>query len=335
MLKYAIIGFGGLGQLHFRNYEKIKEKACTDVQLVALCDIQGKFDKAVATNLEGSGASNDASAYRTYLTAEELLANEQLDFVITALPTYIHAKIANLVMSHGIHVFSEKPMAISYEEGLSMIETSKKNNVKLMIGQCMRYDAMYTKLKEFVDDGRYGKLQRAHFDRLSVTPVWSWQNWFMDEAKSGGAAIDLHVHDVDFINYLLGKPKSVTSFAINTHSGFDSITTRYEYDDMLITATADWGNTITFPFHEEYLAQFEKATLEITNKKLMCYPAEGEAYEVECDKVNCYVEEIVDFIDCIVNDKVSAINPAESSLLSLKIALSEKESAKTAKTVML
>jgi len=335
MLKYAIIGFGGLGQLHFRNYEKIKEKACCEVELVALCDIEGDFDNAVATNIKGTGVSNNVSAYRTYLTVDELLANEELDFVITALPTYVHARVANLVMSHNIHVFSEKPMAISYEEGLGMIEASRKNNTKLMIGQCMRYDAMYKKLKEAFDDVRFGKLQRAHFDRLSVSPVWGWQNWFMDEEKSGGAAIDLHVHDVDFINYLLGKPKSVTSFAINTRSGFDSITTRYEYDGMLITATADWGNAAAFPFCEKYLAQFENATLEITDGKLMCYPAEGEAYEIVCDSTNPYVEEIVDFIDCIANDKTSSVNPAESSLLSLKIALAEKESAKCAKTVTL
>ena len=67
----------------------------------------------------------------------------------------------------------------------------------------------------------------------------------------------------------------------------------------------------------------------------MCYPAEGEAYEIVCDSTNPYVEEIVDFIDCIANDKTSSVNPAESSLLSLKIALAEKESAKCAKTVTL
>ena len=102
MLKFAIIGFGGLGQLHFNRYPKVKELACEDIELVALCDVEEKFDKAVATNIAGSGEKQDTSNLRTYLSVDELLDNEELDFVITALPTYIHAEIANKVMNREI-----------------------------------------------------------------------------------------------------------------------------------------------------------------------------------------------------------------------------------------
>ena len=335
MLKFAIIGFGGLGQLHFNRYPKVKELACEDIELVALCDVEEKFDKAVATNIAGSGEKQDTSNLRTYLSVDELLDNEELDFVITALPTYIHAEIANKVMNREINVFSEKPMALTYAQGVSMIETANKNNVKLMIGQCMRYDTQYKRFKELYDADTYGKLVRVHFNRISQAATWGWQNWFMDESKSGGAALDLHVHDVDFVNYMFGTPLSVTSFASHNKSKFASIVTRYEYDDILVTSTGDWGNPAGTPFRETFFAQFEDATLEIVDGKLMCYPDEGEVYEIECEPHDGYIYEIVDFVDCIVNNKKSEINPPESSLESIRIALAEKESAKTAKTVML
>ena len=335
MLKFAIIGFGGLGQLHFRRSVQVKELACTEIELVALCDIENKFDKVVATNIAGEGANQDTSALRTYLSVDELLDNEELDFVITALPTYIHAEIANKVMNRGIHVFSEKPMALTYEQAASMVETADKNNVKLMIGQCMRYDTMWAKLKEIVDKKTYGDVIRGNFDRVSQAATWGWQNWFMDETKSGGAALDFHVHDVDFINYLFGKPLSVTSFASHNKSKFASIMTRYEYDGKLITSLGDWGNSKTTPFRELFFVQLEKASLETVNGKLMCYPDEGDAYEIECEVRDGYIYEMVDFIDCIVNDKKSLVNPAESSLVSLEIALAEKKSASTSKTVNL
>ncbi len=335
MLKFAIIGFGGLGQLHFSRYPKVKELACEDIELVALCDIEEKFDKAVATNLAGSGEKQDTSNLRTYLSVDELLDNEELDFVITALPTYIHAEIANKVMNRGINVFSEKPMALTYAQAVSMIETANKNKVKLMIGQCMRYDTMWAKLKEIADSKVYGKVVRGNFDRVSPAATWGWQNWFMDESKSGGAALDFHVHDVDFINYMFGTPSSVTSFASHNKSKFSSIMTRYEYDGMFITSLGDWGNPPSTPFRELFFVQFEKATLETVNGKLMCYPDEGEAHEIECEVRDGYIYEIVDFVDCIVNDKKSEINPPEASLETIRIALAEKESASTNKKVNL
>ena len=59
---------------------------------------------------------------------------------------------------------------------------------------------MRTKPKGVViDSGRYGKVLAATFQRLSLTPTWSWKGWLMDAAKSGSAAVDLHIHDTEFV----------------------------------------------------------------------------------------------------------------------------------------
>ena len=335
MLKYAIIGFGGLGKVHFSASKEVCEK--TDAKLVALCDIREEaFTSKTATNLGDDNSSKDYSDYNIYYNVDELLEKEELDFAVIVVPTYLHEELAVKVMKKGVHVFSEKPMAISVKAAENMLNTSKEMGVKLMIGQCVRYMNRYIKLKEIIDSGKYGKVVRAHFSRISGTPIWSWTNWYLDEEKSGGAALDLHVHDVDMVNYLFGVPKSVTSFATNKKTKHDSMLTRYEYDDVLVTATGEWGcPSVAYPFTSGFFVKLETATVEVRNGKLMLFTDAEETIELEVESNNSYATEVIDFIDCIKNDKVSAINPAVDSFNTLRIAIAEKQSADLNKPVAL
>ena len=326
MLKYAILGFGGLGKVHFSNTEELKKRK--DVKLVAICDVEkSAFETKAATNLGDDNSVLDFAGMNLYNDACEMFEKEDLDFIISALPTYIHEKYAVMAMERGIHVFSEKPMALNYEQGKHMLEVSKKNNVKLMIGQCVRYFPHYVKLKEFIDSKEYGKVIDAEFNRLSLPPMWAWQNWFMDESLSGGAVLDLHVHDVDFINYVFGRPNALCSLATNEVTKHDSITTLYYYDDVAVTARGSWGESDSYPFSTPFRARFEKASIECTDGKFKVYPQGGEMFEVEVGNENGYLEEVVDFVNCIENDTESKINPPEASLQSIEIALAEKKSA--------
>ena len=335
MLKYGIIGFGGLGKLHFSNTEELC-KVHSDIKLTAICDVdENAFASQTSTNLGEDETKLDLSMYNLYTDAKEMFEKEELDFIITAVPTYLHDVIAIMAMEKGIHVFCEKPMALSAERGQSMIDCAKKNNVKLMIGQCLRYMARYEKLKEIIDSGKYGKVLRADFYRVSCTPTWGWENWFMDTQKSGGAVIDLHVHDVDFINYVFGMPKSVTSMTTNYKADYDSIVTMYGYDDMVVTSTGEWGCPPEYGFSTGFFVKMEKATVEIKNDKFILCTEEGGNEQIELSKESAYLREVVDFVSCIKNDTVSKINPPESSLIAIKIALAEKESSDKRQTVLL
>ncbi len=334
MLKFGIIGFGGLGKVHFNNYQFVKEHK--DIKLVAICDVEeSAFKSKTSTNLGEDSSVLDFTGINLYNDACEMLEKEELDFVISALPTYLHEKYAVMAMEKGIHVFSEKPMALTFEQGKHMLEVSKKNNVKLMIGQCVRYFPHYVKLKEIIESKEYGKIIDAEFNRLSLTPVWGWQNWFMDESLSGGAVLDLHVHDVDFINYVFGRPKAICSIATNQVSRHDSITTLYYYDDVAVTARGSWGESDSFDFHTPFRARFENATIECIEGVYTVYPQGGEPFNLEVGTEDGYVAEIIDFINCIENDTESKINPPESSLQTIEIALAEKKSADSMEVVKL
>lgn len=181
---------------------------------------------------------------------------------------------------------------------------------------------------------KFGNVVKAQFSRLSPTPLWSWDNWYIDESRSGGAALDLHVHDVDFINYLFGTPKTLISSASNYVSGFDSITTIYNYDGFSVIATGDWGFNKTYPFTPSFWVRFEKAALELKNGTLTLY-TDDEATELKIPSGNGYANEVIDFVSCIKENKESKINPPQSSFETLKIALKEKESAKKGKIIKL
>ncbi len=328
MLSYAIIGFGGLGKKHFRNTKELCERV-GDVKLTAICDIEeSAFNTQTDTNISTEATNLDLSAYRLYTDVNELFENEKLDFVIAALPTSIHEKIAVMAMERKIHVFSEKPMALNEKECENMLKASRENNVRLMIGQCVRYSSAVAFAKELVESGKYGRVLYANFERFSGPPVWTWKKWMLDEEKSGGAALDLHIHDVDLICYLFGEPKSISARRVSGEIKNDGLFTTYDFDDgMFATARGSWGFNNTYRFRSGFLIKFENATFESGGGKAILYTDDSKE-EVKLPPTNVTLEELVDFVCCIRNGENSKINPPEASALSVKIALLEKEKAK-------
>lgn len=330
MLNYAIIGFGGLGKLHFRNCSEIKERCNGKVNLVAICDVdKTKFYENTETNLGESSDVTDVASYNLYTDVDALFDGEKLDFVVTALPTYLHEEIAVKAMNRGIHVFSEKPMAITLDECKNMIEASKRNNVRLQIGQCCRFESPRVNVKKLIDEGKYGKVIRAEFSRFSAKPIWSWKNWMLDYEKAGGAVLDLHIHDVDTMQWIFGKPKSVFSVASHVKDKFESVCSNFVYDGFYVTSMTDWSMAKTTPFTVRGVVNLEKATLEMRDDGSVCvYPEDGEIYSIPCDKNNnMYVEEVLEFVDCIEKNRESDIITPESTMYTIELSYAEKESA--------
>lgn len=333
MLNCAIIGLGGLGKKHLGNLLEMKDK----VKVVALCDIEGNNLAATTKTNQGNiKADMDLSGCRFYTDAAEMLDKENVDLVVTALPTYLHEKYTVMALERGFHTFSEKPMARTSQQAQNMIDAAKRSGKKLMIGQCLRYKDSYLALKHYVDSGELGKPIRAAFHRYSFLPVWGWQNWYLDYEKSGCSAMDLHVHDVDLVNWIFGKPNSVSSVATHNRTKFDSITTRYFYDDVCVTADCDWSFGESFGFRRGYFAVFEKATLEMkdSGETIVC-PIDGPAYPLELSGLDPYVEEMKDLINAIEEDcEITALTP-ESTKQTIDIVLAEIRSAETGMPVSL
>lgn len=323
-LKGAVIGCGGLGRVHIGNLLRME-----DVELVAVCDIvPEQFTRVINTN-QGKGATFDLSGVNKYTDAEEMLAKEQLDFAVVALPTYLHEPYSVMALNKGLHVLCEKPMARSVEGCRNMVEAAKRNGKTLMIGQTLRFSFAYEKIKEVYDSGEYGKLLRLEMSRNSPPPIWAWENWFMNFERSGGAAMDLHVHDVDFINYLLGKPDEIRAEAYHVRSGYDCLSAMYYYKDgPIVHVTGDWNMPQSYGFQPEYLAVFERAVITKDDEGFKLCNESGVLRQKDfVDSDEKYFKEDAYFVSCVRDGKPCDVVPMESTLQTMELVDAEMKSA--------
>lgn len=329
MYRYAIIGFGGLGKKHLSNLSLL-QKERDDFRLCAICGIGPvkSMTENIKINLGDVDISLvDFSNCNFYEDYKELINKEKPDFIISCLPTYLHEEVAVYSLEHGADVFSEKPMALSMESCRNMISTAKKHNRKLMIGQCLRFSPAYCKLKEYIDNKTFGRVCRAEFTRYSQKPLWTANNWILEHNLSGGCPLDMHVHDVDLINWYFGKPISVCSAMSGKNSEYEGIFTQYYYDDFMVMANADWSMTQTFPFEAKCLVNFEEATVVIYKNKVMVYK-DNESYEEKISNEDYFAVEMRAFLSYVID----GINPSnisvESVMKTMEIVMNEISSAK-------
>jgi predicted dehydrogenase len=331
MLKVGLIGLGSMGRTHLDNYIRLEAEGYP-VKLVAICDIdETKFTGKLVDGNMGTAASRyDLSKYKIYTDIDEMLEKEELDYIDTPLPTYIHAETAVKALNKGINVFCEKPMALNAEQCQAMIDAAKNNGKKLMIGQCLRFWPAYEYLKSCVDDERYGKVVSAYFFRGGGTPLWSYQNWLLNKEKSGGCLLDQHVHDVDTINWIFGKPEYVSTIARNVipGSGYDAVSTNYVYPDgKVVNAQDDWTINGDFGFQMTFRVNFEKAGLIFEKGKVTVYPHDSKSFVPELPADDGYYREMRYYIDALINDTEIVTASPESTKATIEIAQAEIRSA--------
>lgn len=322
MLKAAIIGFGGIAKAHRAGYADLEKRGIA--KLVAAFDIDPlAFDRKITINIDSETKPLEEHI-NFYKDLEELLAKEEIDFFDICVPTYVHAEYAVKLLRLGYHVLSEKPMALTYGDCERMVEAAKESGRQLMIGQCLRFDPSYEFLKEAMEDGRFGKVEAAFFQRVSSRPVWGYQNWFMDPSLSGGCLTDLHIHDVDIVRYLFGEPDAV-SCRVNSPETLETVFSTFFCGNTPISAIGDWSHT-GVPFSATYRVNFEKATV-VKDGALTVYPKDGgEKYEVSLPPVSCYGEEIAYFCRVVEGSGQNEKNPPESAALSLRLVEHLRES---------
>ena len=261
MLKIGIVGLGFMGKMHFRCYKSLE-----NVKISAICDVDAKRLKdssGSSGNISGAEDDLDLSNISLYSDFSRMLDEEKLDVVSIASPTFLHASQTKEALKAGLDVFCEKPMALNSLDCQQMANTALQTGRNLQIGHCVRFWPEYVQTKEIIDSQKYGLVLAASFQRFSLTPTWSWDNCFLDGKRSGGAMLDLHIHDTDFVQYVFGMPKEVFSRGLIGPSGdFDHTVTQYLYEDeKVITAEGGWIMAPGFGFEMSFKILLEKATL--------------------------------------------------------------------------
>ncbi len=339
MIRIGMVGLGFMGQQHFTIYQGM-----SNVEVVAVCDKNPDKVAETAPSIGGNigeVTELDLAQQARYTCFEEMLEKEELDCVDVCLPTYLHADTTITALEAGCQVICEKPMGRSVEDCDRMIAAAESTGRMLFIGQCLRFWPEYEVLADMVANDELGRLVSAKFTRLSPTPDWAEDGWLLKTELSGGAVLDLHIHDVDSILWILGMPLAVRSYASNLFSAgdkVDHIITNYLYDDFICVAEGGWALPATFPFEMGFQVLGEKGLVDFSVAKdpmLTFYPADGEPYPPQVASGTGYERELAYFVQCMENNEFPERLTPQSARESVRVVMAEQQSANTGEIVRL
>ena len=340
MKTVAIVGFGFMGNMHAQVYQQLR-----GAKLTAAVDIN--CPKAEA-DLAKAGLK-----IPVYSDLDTLFAKEKIDVVDICLPTYLHASAALLAIEAGKHVFCEKPFALSVKDAEKVAIAAEKAGILFMVGHCIRFWPEYQALVELVRSNKAGRLLSLAMQRRSSCPTWSSDGWLLDGKRSGGAALDLHIHDTDFAHHLLGKPRAVTSHGTKDANGWSHIFTSYHFEGMAVTAEGGWNYPPKWGFQMAFQAVFENGAVEydIRAKPTLVATLGGEETKPlpfkepqtgssstgqgNVSALGGYYNELAHFFECLESNQLPQIATARQALESLRTALAEIQSAARNQTISL
>ncbi len=322
-VKVALVGFGSMGSGHYYAYEGIE-----NMELIAVCDLQTDMAK------EKLGDKK----IPVYGSLEELLKNEKPDMIDLVTPSYLHADMAVQCLEAGVNVLCEKPMAITEEDLQRMQTAAKKSGKFFMVAHVVRFMAPYRFLAEEIAKGENGKLLRLDMKRISGVPTWSWENWMLNESKSGGVGIDLSVHDIDFVQSVLGMPDEVSGVYAPVKDNNSFMLSLFHYGNTLVTCEGTWYKA-DIPFMAEYLAVFENGYVQYKNgvltKNQQNVPLDVNKMTVDLGMNisgdNAYQNEIAYFVSCVQKGEQPTFVTPQSSADSIRLVRSAMSKAKIMK----
>jgi len=336
-LKVGIIGLGSMGSTHLDIYSKIKE-----VEVIAIADsIQSRLDGSSKAegNISGQaeGGVTGLSAIK-YLDGMELIENPDIDIVDICVGTDLHFTFVEAALSKGKHVLVEKPLARTYDEAKKIIQLAEQSSKYVMSAMCLRYWPAWVFLKEAIDSNAYGKCLSLNFKRQTSFPGGAF---YSDHNQCGGALLDLHVHDTDFVNYCLGLPEAVFSQGYKGPSGgIDHIATHYIYNQSdlspLVSSEGSWTMQEGYGFNMSYTANFENGTLSYLleqDETLKLFRSGSEPESINLKEGMGYEFEIRTFVDEILSGNSTNLDLLRQAAETIAIIEAEKTSIETCSLV--
>jgi predicted dehydrogenase len=183
MLRTAVIGVGHLGQQHARIQAALASEGLS--QFPSVCDIDAGRAKSVANE------------WRAQPTTDWHTLIGNVDAVSLAVPTESHCEIACGLLAAGIHVLVEKPISRTLEEADQMIAAGKQGNAILQVGHAERFNPALIALRPYVRNPVYFEIHRI--------------GQFTARSLDIDVVLDLMIHDLDIVQWLVGEEVEVTS----------------------------------------------------------------------------------------------------------------------------
>lgn len=308
MINIGVVGLGFIGNIHLEAYRRIP-----NAKVVAICT-SSHFDD-----------SFEGRVYRDY---DQFLQQEDIDVVDICLPTFLHEEYVIKAARAGKHIICEKPLTLTVESANRIIEEIRHAKVRLFVGHTLRFWPEYEKIKE-LSKAKLKDVEIVHAKRLGQLPTWS--NWFLYPEKSGGALFDLHIHDIDFLTYLLGEVDRVYAVGSkNEHGAWNHVMTTLTFKNKAIAfVEASHKMPKFYPFTMSFRMQSSTKTVDFELKageniesnhrsEFTVYDGK-EIFDVTVDKKDAFENELAYFIDCLQNGAENEIIPLEDVLYTLRL----------------
>ncbi len=204
-LKAAVISCGMIARsAHLPAYRHFHEL----YDVVAVCDVNE------------AAAQETAKAFHVahvYTDAEEMLKVERPDVVSVCTPNMLHKKFTMLALSYGANVLCEKPLAFRREDAEEMFAFAEKQGKFLMACQSWRFMPERLAARKLIDEGKIGEIYHGEISRIRRRGIPTWGKFHLKEFSGGGAFLDIGVHVLDALIWLMNDPTPV-SVTMNCHT---------------------------------------------------------------------------------------------------------------------
>ncbi len=202
-INVGMIGAGAIAtEGHIPNLKRIPY-----VSVIAVCDANIERARSIA---------EEFNIPKIYDKIDDLLSNPDIDAVLIALPNYLHASTAISALKYGKHVFCEKPLATTVNDGEEMVRVAKENNKVLAVNMEFRYAAEMVVIKKMLSEKLLGDIRYMHIRFLRRNGIPGFGSWFTSREKAGGGVlVDLGVHMIDIAMWLMDFPNVTSIFCKN------------------------------------------------------------------------------------------------------------------------
>ncbi|GIW81307.1 MAG: oxidoreductase [Gemmatales bacterium] len=338
MTRIGIVGIGFMGMIHYLAAQKL-----SGAKVVAICSrdpkkLDGDW-RGIRGNFGPPGTMMDLGEIKKYRDINDLLADPDIDLIDVCNPTHKHPETALAALKAGKHVLVEKSIALDPKDADAMLEAADKAGRLLMVAHVLPFFPEFAHAAELIRSGQYGKLVAAHFIRVISKPDWSAE--IADVSKTGGPAVDLHIHDTHFIGLVCGVPQKVFASGIMENGAVQYLTTHYLYgkDGPCVTCSSGAVAQKGREFIHGYEIYLEKATLayDSSHKPLTVYTSDGKAEQPKIegsgDPTAAFTLELQAAVDSIAKGKAHDYLSGKLARDALVMCHKECQSVQTGSTV--
>lgn len=323
MVTVGIVGAGFMGTTHAQAYSKNPS-----VNIAYICDLSDERAQSLASEIDGLGTTQ----------FETILNDPAVTLVDVALPTPSHARFAIDALKAGKHVLVEKPIALNVNEADAMIAASKDAGRFLMVAHVARFAPEYRAIRAVLESGQLGSPQQATTYRISNMPQWA--EWFKDPEMTGGAVLDMQIHDIDLLNWLFGRPLRVMSTGVRGElGGWDHVMTLIEYTNVQASVESSFIMPMDFPFTTgfrvlcengliEYFFRAGGASFEIGEPQshVLLFEAGKPPEHVELETGDGFERELEYFVSCVDQKREPAYVTSLDARLAVQVAQASRQS---------